>query len=122
MVTVIRCPFCAGMYEVLQPPVAGALLRCPNCQQTFTFGPLSGARPFGNLPPKNLPPPMAPSLPPPIVPSLPMPDFTTPSQAPVPGGPRPPAPVINISIPTITNPNARPAPSATPPEGRQDNK
>ncbi len=116
MLTVIRCPFCAGMYEVLQPPVSGALLRCPNCRQTFTFGPPTGAERYGA--PRNLPQPVAPSTPTPDPFSFPFPGapVTAPPQASVPGGPRPPAaPVINISIPTITNPNARPVPSAAPP-------
>jgi hypothetical protein len=107
MLTVIRCPFCAGMYEVLQPPVSGSLLRCPNCRQTFTFGPPTGATPLGNMPPRDLPRPTAPSMPTP----------DTPFWASAPSGPQPPAaPVINISIPTITNPNSRPVPSAAPPD------
>jgi hypothetical protein len=142
MLTVIRCPFCAGMYEVLQPPVAGALLRCPNCRQTFTFGPRTEAKPLGAMPPMNLPQLTAPAVPVPdfptpfarSLPPLAMPTPSSPSpvggnpfgipipspppapEATVPSGPRLAAPAIHISIPTITNPNSRPVCRAVPPD------
>jgi hypothetical protein len=137
------------MYEVLQPPVSGALLRCPNCQQTFTFGPPTGAERHGAA--RSLTQPMAPRIStpdftdsPPLGPSAaplptprdssfaawPLPNISLPSAPaatrPEPsaaGDSRPPAaPVINISIPTITNPNARPVSNGKPPDASRSPK
>ena len=129
MFTVIRCPFCAGKHEVQQPPIPGTLLRCPNCQQTFSFGPPTGAAQFGSMSPRNLPQPTAPDRPAldftaPITPGMPalsMPDcppLCPPDKAATPNSSFPPPSVSDVPATSAPDYLAAGPPSARPHQRR----